>query len=95
MIGKLAQKVVLSATVLVLGVGGSAMFTGTALAGCGCNGEPPAHASGGTGGNGGSGGAASSQCAIPVGVSAGVIGQGGPVGQCNAGGGAGGAGGNG
>jgi hypothetical protein len=99
MIGKLAQKITLSATVLVLGVGGSAMFTGTALAGCGCNGEPPAHASssgtGGNGGNGGNGGGASSQCAIPVGVSAGVIGQGGPVGQCNAGGGAGGAGGNG
>jgi hypothetical protein len=95
MIGELARKVAVSATVLVLGVGGSAIFAGTALAGgCGCNGESPA-SSGGTGGSGGSGGSASSQCVIPVGVSAGVIGQGGPVGQCNAGGGAGGAGGNG
>jgi hypothetical protein len=49
----------------------------------------------GNGGSGGSGGAANANCAIPIGVTAGVIGQGGPVSQCNAGGGAGGAGGNG
>jgi hypothetical protein len=109
MIGKLARKVAVSATVLVLGVGGSAVFAGTALAGgCGCNSESHSHHwyhSGwghhythythGKGGNGGNGGSANANCAVPVGVSAGVIGQGGSVSQCNAVGGAGGAGGNG
>lgn len=47
----------------------------------------------GTGGRGGNGGGANANCLIPVGASADVIGQGGPVSQCN--GGAGGAGGNG
>jgi hypothetical protein len=109
MIGELARKVALSATVLVLGVGGSAVFAGTALAGgCGCNSESHAHYihhsshhtyyihyTHNKGGNGGKGGSASANCAVPVGVSAGVIGQGGNVSQCNAVGGAGGAGGNG
>ncbi|MHA6621334.1 hypothetical protein [Pseudonocardia sp. DLS-67] len=49
-----------------------------------------------TGGAGGAGGDASSQCLIPVGVSLGaLVGSGGDVSQCNAGGGAGGAGGTG
>jgi hypothetical protein len=47
----------------------------------------------GDGGNGGNGGKANANCAVPVGVSAGVIGQGGDVSQCNANGGAGGNGG--
>ncbi|OZM79317.1 hypothetical protein CFP66_26580 [Pseudonocardia sp. MH-G8] len=49
-----------------------------------------------SGGPGGSGGDANANCLIPVGVSAGLLlGQGGDVSQCNAGGGAGGAGGTG
>ncbi|HEY1971719.1 MAG TPA: hypothetical protein VGH89_27435 [Pseudonocardia sp.] len=58
--------------------------TGTALAG-----------TSGNGGSGGSGGGANANCLIPVGVTAGVIGQGGPVSQCDATGGSGGGGGNG
>jgi hypothetical protein len=76
---------------------------------CGCNspsspsgpthhsggGDSSAHSTGvrGNGGNGGSGGGANANCLVPIGASAGVVGQGGPVSQCNAGGGAGGAGG--
>ena len=58
------------------------LFTGTALAG-------------GTGGGGGNGGGANANCLIPVGVTAGVIGQGGNVAQCDATGGSGGGGGDG
>jgi hypothetical protein len=64
---------------------GTVGFAGTALAG-------GVH---GSGGSGGSGGAAKSNCAIPIGVTAGVIGQGGDVSQCNATGGGGGNGGGG
>lgn len=53
---------------------GTVGFAGTALAG-GVDGH---------GGSGGSGGGAKSNCAIPIGVTAGVIGQGGDVSQCNA-----------
>ncbi|HEY1969767.1 MAG TPA: hypothetical protein VGH89_17565 [Pseudonocardia sp.] len=53
------------------------------------------HGTHGTGGNGGNGGAANANCAVPIGISAGIIGQGGDVSQCNATGGAGGAGGDG
>jgi hypothetical protein len=49
----------------------------------------------GNGGHGGNGGHANANCGIPIGVSAGVIGQGGPIKQCDAGGGAGGNGGGG
>jgi hypothetical protein len=49
-----------------------------------------------TGGAGGAGGNATAQCLIPIGVSLGaLVGSGGDVSQCNAGGGAGGAGGTG
>ncbi|HEY1966561.1 MAG TPA: hypothetical protein VGH89_01330 [Pseudonocardia sp.] len=53
------------------------------------------HSVSGTGGKGGAGGNANANCAVPIGVSAGVVGQGGPVSQCNATAGAGGAGGSG
>jgi hypothetical protein len=62
-------------------------FSGTALAWH--------HHADGDGGNGGSGGNANANCLIPVGVSAGVIGQGGDNSQCNAVAGSGGHGGNG
>jgi hypothetical protein len=64
----------------------TAGFAGTALAGGIAHGE---------GGTGGDGGGANANCLIPIGASVGVLGQGGPVSQCNATGGAGGAGGNG
>jgi hypothetical protein len=53
---------------------GSAAFAGTAMA----------NVTSGDGGNGGSGGGANANCLIPVGVTAGVIGQGGDNKQCNA-----------
>jgi hypothetical protein len=69
---------------------GSTLFGGAALAGgYGYGGQEN------TGGPGGSGGAANSQCLIPIGISLGILGQGGDVSQCNAGGGTGGAGGTG
>ena len=49
----------------------------------------------GTGGSGGTGGNSNANCAVPIGASVGVIGQGGPVKQCNATAGGGGNGGNG
>lgn len=66
---------------------GTALFTGSALAGD--------HGINGHGGNGGNGGAAKSDCGIPVGITAGVLGKGGNNNQCNANGGAGGGGGDG
>jgi hypothetical protein len=111
---ELGKKALLGAAAMVLGVGGSAAFTGTALAGedhgCGCDtshhdswggwggqdagwSHPDADHTHGVGGNGGSGGQSNANCLIPVGVSAGVIGQGGPASQCNAVGGGGGNGG--
>jgi len=79
------SKTAVASAVLALGTIGSAVFAGTALAG-------GVH---GTGGNAGNGGAAKSNCAVPIGVSLGVIGQGGPISQCNATGGEGGTGGGG
>ena len=116
MLHKFGQKALLGAATLVLGAGGSAVFTGTAFAGedhgCGCEdgggkhdswggwggkdagwSHPDADHTRGVGGNGGSGGGSDTNCAVPVGVSAGVIGQGGDVSQCNTVGGAGGNGG--
>ncbi|HEY4004254.1 MAG TPA: hypothetical protein VGM60_03575 [Pseudonocardia sp.] len=76
------------ATVVVTAVAlGSIAFAGTALAGGGTT--------NGVGGNGGGGGKSNANCGVPVGVSAGVIGQGGDVTQCNATGGGGGNGGGG
>ena len=45
--------------------------------------------------NGGNGGDANANCAVPIAVSIGLVGQGGDVSQCNATGGAGGNGGTG
>jgi hypothetical protein len=67
---------------------GAALFGGAAMAG----GHDDVN---NIGGPGGAGGDANANCLIPIGVSAGVLGQGGDVAQCNAGGGAGGAGGTG
>ncbi|WP_143517385.1 hypothetical protein [Pseudonocardia sp. MH-G8] len=69
---------------------GSTLFGGAALAG--------GHGYGDTenvGGPGGSGGDANANCLIPIGISLGLLGQGGDVSQCNATGGVGGAGGTG
>jgi hypothetical protein len=44
----------------------------------------------GVGGNGGSGGPSNANCGVPVAITAGVIGQGGDVAQCNSAGGNGG-----
>jgi hypothetical protein len=116
MIRELAKKALLGTAALALGVGGSAMFTGTAFAGedhgCGCDSgtghhdswggwggkdagwsHPDADHTRGVGGSGGTGGGSNANCGVPIGVSAGVVGQGGDVAQCNAVGGAGGAGG--
>ncbi|HEY1969884.1 MAG TPA: hypothetical protein VGH89_18160 [Pseudonocardia sp.] len=82
------QKMGMRATFAVAAVAmGSVAFAGSAMATDGYT-----HGSGGSGGNGG---AANANCAIPIGVSAGVLGQGGPIKQCNATGGAAGNGGSG
>ena len=74
---KSGQRVGMSVLAAALG---AMAFTGTAMA----------HGVHGNGGSGGNGGHANANCAIPIGVSAGVIGQGGSEKQCNAtGGGAG------
>ncbi|HZZ51041.1 MAG TPA: hypothetical protein VFE65_29460 [Pseudonocardia sp.] len=109
----LTRKAVVAATTLVLGVGGSALITGTTYAGakhddCGCNSSSshehsaPVHhvtwsndGTRGTGGNGGSGGNSNANCAVPIGASVGLLGQGGDNKQCNATAGAGGNGGSG
>lgn len=95
---KIGQRTAMSVAAVAIG---SLAFAGTALA-CehgssyhnwGHGGGH--HATHGEGGNGANGGAANANCAVPVGVSAGVIGQGGDNSQCNAVGGSGGNGGGG
>lgn len=86
---KLAQRTAVTIAAGALAVGASALFGGTAFAGNGSGQHND------VGGPGGSGGAANSNCLVPIGASAGVVGQGGPVSQCNATGGAAGAGGTG
>lgn len=107
MIKKIGRSAIVAASTVVLATGGSALFAGTAFAhdDCGCNddgGHHHSHHHGhhhkgvrGEGGQGGNGGGANANCLIPVGVSAGVVGQGGDNSQCNASAGAGGSGGNG
>jgi hypothetical protein len=85
-IRKMGRKTAVATAVLALGSAGSALIAGTALA---------TDSTVGDGGDGGGGGKANANCAVPVGLSLGVIGQGGDVSQCNATGGAGGGGGNG
>jgi hypothetical protein len=104
-IRKLGRGALTASAMVVLTVGGSAAMAGTAFAGCD---HESSHDSGShdaswgsdgshdnVGGNGGNGGAANANCAVPIGVSAGVVGQGGDNSQCNATGGAGGDGGTG
>lgn len=79
---KLGKQAAVGAAAMALG---TAVFAGSALA----------HDVHGHGGGGGNGAKANANCGVPVGVSAGVIGQGGDNKQCNANGGAGGNGGNG
>ena len=74
--------------VLALGAAGSALFGGVALAG-----SHGTHDN--TGGNGGGGGDTNVNCVLPIGLSLGLIGQGGDNSQCNATGGSGGGGGTG
>jgi hypothetical protein len=87
MISKFGRKTVVASAVVALGTVGSAALAGTALAGGG--------GVEGTGGNAGNGGKANANCAVPIGLSLGVLGQGGPIKQCNATAGAGGTGGGG
>ncbi|GAA5150792.1 hypothetical protein GCM10023321_16720 [Pseudonocardia eucalypti] len=85
------RKSVLASAVVTLTAAGAAMFSGLALAG--------GHHHGGThdndGGNGGDGGETKVNCVLPIGASAGILGQGDDVSQCNAVGGNGGEGGDG
>lgn len=81
---KYGQRAAIAVAAIALGTIG---FAGTALA----HGDDV----NGNGGAGGSGGKANANCLIPVGVTAGVVGQGGDNSQCNATGGAAGAGGDG
>jgi hypothetical protein len=74
---RLGQRAVIAVAAAALTAGASALFGGTAFAGS--HGEH--NNSGGAGGNGG---AANSNCVIPIGVTAGVIGQGGDNSQCQA-----------
>jgi hypothetical protein len=108
MIKRIGRTALVTASAAVLAAGGSALFGGTAFAhgddDCGCHGEHHGHHRShhhnnhgvrGEGGEGGTGGNSNANCVIPVGVSAGIIGQGGDTTQCNATGGAGGEGGGG
>jgi hypothetical protein len=103
-IRKLGRGALTASAMVVLTVGGSAAMAGTAFAGCDHDGshdssggnDGGSHGSGdNVGGSGGNGADANANCAVPIGVSAGVVGQGGPVSQCNATGGDGGDGGTG
>jgi hypothetical protein len=80
--GKFTRQAAVVATVIAAS---AVMFTGSALA----------SVTDGNGGSGGNGGGANANCLIPIGVTAGVIGQGGANSQCNAVGGGAGNGGNG
>lgn len=80
---RLGQRAVVALAAAALATGTSALFGGVAFAGS--HGE---HNN--SGGAGGGGGDANANCLIPVGVTAGIVGQGGNNTQCNAtGGGAG------
>jgi hypothetical protein len=81
---KFGKRAAVGATAVALG---TTVFTGSALAW-----DNNVH---GDGGNGGGGGKANANCLIPIGVTAGVLGQGGDNSQCNASGGGGGNGGGG
>ncbi|HEY4008132.1 MAG TPA: hypothetical protein VGM60_23535 [Pseudonocardia sp.] len=72
--GKLGQRAVIATAAVAFS---TMAFSGTAFA----NGH---HKIDGDGGNGGNGGNTNANCLVPIGASAGVLGQGAPVGQCNA-----------
>ena len=67
----IARRVTTAAAVLAISTGSAALYAGSALAD-GVDGSP------------GSGGHANANCILPVGVTAGVVGQGGDLAQCNA-----------
>jgi hypothetical protein len=80
---RFGQRAVVAVAATALAAGASALFGGSALAGS--HGE---HNN--SGGDGGNGGKSNVNCVLPIGVSAGIIGQGGDNSQCQAtGGGAG------
>lgn len=83
MINRVARKAGVAAATVVLGAACAAMFGGTAFAG----------GHGDHTGQGGDGGGSRAACLVPVGVSAGIVGQGQNVDNCNSRGGDGGAGG--
>jgi hypothetical protein len=109
MIRKIGQRVAVTVAAVALAAGGTIAIAGTAFAddhGCdrcshgghdGHDGDSGRHIDyyRSNGGNGGDGGKSNANCAVPLGVSAGVIGQGGPVSQCNSNSGSGGDAGNG
>ncbi|HEX4356535.1 MAG TPA: hypothetical protein VH141_03385 [Pseudonocardia sp.] len=94
MIRKLGRGVAVAVATAALAVGGSAAFAGTAFASdhdCCSHGHNAHHGIDGdhndyyreNGGDGGNGGKANANCVVPLGVSAGVMGQGGNNSQCN------------
>jgi hypothetical protein len=96
MVRKISQRVVVTAAAIMLSLGGTFALAGTALAHDSQDGQDGQDVEyEGNGGNGGDGGEAKSNCVVPLGLSAGVMGQGGPVSQCQTNAGHGGDGGNG
>ncbi|HEX4247758.1 MAG TPA: hypothetical protein VH008_07810 [Pseudonocardia sp.] len=84
-------------TVVAVGTAVSALLGGVAMAACDDHGDG-GHEHGSysaSGGNGGNGADANANCAVPIGASVGLLGQGGDNSQCNATGGGGGDGGTG
>jgi hypothetical protein len=68
--GKFARRVTTAAAVLAISTGSAASFAGSALAD-------------GVDGSHGGGGHSNANCVLPIGVSLGLVGQGGDVAQCN------------
>jgi hypothetical protein len=94
MIRKIGHRVAVTAVAVALAAGGTIAFAGTAFAddhdcdSCshgGHDGHGGRHIDyyRSNGGDGGNGGNSNANCAAPLGVSAGLMGQGGPVSQCN------------
>jgi len=92
MFGNWTRGVTLATAVVTVGTGASALLGGVAFAcddGCHSGGHQKHYShTDATGGKGGKGGAANANCAVPIGASIGLLGQGGDVSQCNATGGA-------
>jgi hypothetical protein len=85
MIKKLGRTALATAATAVLLTGSAGLFAGTALA-TDNDGHHHRHHHGteGEAGTGGTGGNAASNCLIPLGISAGIVGQGGSNTQCDA-----------